>query len=138
MQEQRDARKIAWECPKCTAIVENSTFKITNGKNKGLTLKQKHMKSCDYHEAEMEEEIKGEVSSTEERIKEGERQKDIKYKKRVKKCQFRGCGIVYKGDSVLYFKKYIKNWSFKNQKELGGWIVRTSRKFDFDVQDNSS
>ena len=133
-QKERDARKIDWECPHCYAVISNSTFKITNGTNKGLTLREKHLKLCGHYVPDEKEDIVSEVSSTEERVIEGKRLEDIKYKNRIKKCPFSGCRKVYKGDAVLYFKQHLKKCSFKNQKELGSWVIRTSRKYDFDLQ----
>ena len=45
-QEERNVRKVDWECPHCSVVVKNSTYKITNGKKKGLALRKKHLKFC--------------------------------------------------------------------------------------------
>jgi len=134
-QKERDARKIDWECPHCSNILTNSTYKITNGKHKGLTIRQKHLKICVDYSTEEKESLDEEVSSTEERIREGDRIKDMKYDNRVKKCPYNGCKKVYKGQSTQYFKQHIKTCSFKNQKELGNWVMKTSRKYDFDLKE---
>ena len=45
-QELRDARKVSWMCPICGEVLPNSTWKITNGKDKGLSLKHNNVKYC--------------------------------------------------------------------------------------------
>ena len=132
-QEERDARKISWECPHCSAIVENSTFKITNGKDKGITLKEKHIKNCSPVPNDELEDSNEEVSSTEERVRKGKQLKELKKQNRVKKCPYLGCNKIYRGSSMQYFTRHVKECSYKNQKELGKWVIRNSKTYDYNL-----
>ena len=98
-----------------------------------MTLKNKHLKYCTETGTELKDDSQSEVSSTEERVRQGEEVKERKKLDVVKSFPYTGCGKVYKGASLVHFRRHIKDCSFKNQKELGGWVVRTSRKFDFDM-----
>ena len=74
-----------------------------------------------------------EVSSTEERVIKGEELNERKKLAVVKTCPYSGCGKTYKGSTLVYFKKHVIECSFRNQRELGGWVISTSRKYDFDL-----
>ena len=74
-----------------------------------------------------------EVSSTEERVRKGEQLAEQNKTKKAKTCPYTGCGKVYKGNTLVYFKKHVKTCTFKNQVELGYWVAKTSRKYDFDM-----
>ena len=116
----------------------NSSSKITNGVNKGLTLKKKHIRDCNEIEQELLEELKEEVSSTEERISKGERRRLLMKKKKIKRCPYRGCNKEYKDGSRQCFRNHLKRCSFRNQKELGNWVIQNSRKYDFDMLEDNS
>ena len=130
----RDARKITWVCPGCSFAVENATYRITNGEHKGFTKAQKHRSICLEFGGESKSELE-EVSSTEERVKEGERVKELRDKRRVRVCPYKGCKKKYKGKSGAGFRNHLKTCTFKTQKELGEWVIRNSRKYDHDMLD---
>ena len=132
-QEIRDSKKVAWTCPICGEELLNSTWKITNGRDKGLTLKAKHIKVCMNVVSERKSESDSDVSSTEERVARGVEAAEGAKISVVKACPYTGCGKMYKGYSLVYFKKHVLNCSYKNQKELGKWVIRTSRKFDHNM-----
>ena len=132
----RDLRKINWECPICGELVTNASYKITNGRNKGKTLKQKHVADCAEIERKLEDEVKSDISSTEERVKRGEVKRELEKKRRVRRCPYSGCNKEYKNNSGESFRSHLKNCTFKNQKELGGWVIKNSRKFDYDMLEN--
>ena len=124
---------MSWTCPICGDILTNSTWKITNGRNKGLTLKAKHIKLCMGIERENMNDSDDEVSSTEERVLRGEEVAEREKLSVVKICPYTGCGKTYKGNSLVYYKKHVLSCTYRNQKELGNWVIRTSRKYDFDL-----
>ena len=68
----RDERKIDWTYPICAEVLPNSTWKITNGQNKGMTLKAKDVRYIMQIEREITDDSEVEVSSTEERVRKGE------------------------------------------------------------------
>ena len=96
-------------------------------------MKEKHIKYCMNIERKGNEEPNSEVSSTEERVIEGEKLQERMKLKVVKTCPYSGCGKSYKGSTLVYFKKHVLECSYRNQKELGGWVVKTSRKYDYDM-----
>ena len=51
----------------------------------------------------------------------------------AKTCPYTGCGKEYKVNSLVYFKKHVKTCSFQQQVELGYWVAKTSRKYNFDM-----
>ena len=132
-QEARDARKVPWTCPICGEIIQNSTWKVTNGNDKGLTLKAKHIKWCMNIERKDTNDSDSEVSSTEERVLRGDEEAENAKLSVVKVCPYSGCGKTYKGYTLVYFKKHVLTCTYRNQKELGNWVIRTSRKYDFDL-----
>ena len=124
-------RKITWECPHCSENIENSTYKITNGRHKGKSLKEKHILICTQVQVSESKESADEISSTEERVKKGEKQRKIIKENTVKRCPYKGCNKSYKGKSLVGFKKHLKGCSYRNQNELGNWVIRNARKYDF-------
>ena len=101
-------------------------------------MKAKHIKYCMDIERKDNEESDGDVSSTEERVVKGEVLKERMKLNVVKTCPFSGCGKLYKGSSLVYFKKHVLECSYRNQKELGGWVIKTSRKYDYDMIVNTN
>ena len=82
-------RKITWTCQYCAKEIANSTFKITNGKDKGKTLKQKHLLNCGQRSENQTDSSENPVSSTEERVKEGE-----KIKKKIKEIGLKSARML--------------------------------------------
>ena len=83
--------------------------------------------------SERKSESDSDVSSTEERVARGVEAAEGAKISVVKACPYTGCGKMYKGYSLVYFKKHVLNCSYKNQKELGKWVIRTSRKYDHNM-----
>ena len=132
-QESRDARKVSWTCPHCSLIVANSTFKITNGQHKGKTLKDKHLLICELADGDIKSSEEIPVSSTEERVKKGEKLAELRKSRETRACPFKGCKKKYRGKSGSGFRNHMKVYSYRNQKDLGVWVIKKSRKFDFDM-----
>ena len=43
---------------------------------------------------------------------------------------------VYKNAYAMGFRNHVKNRSFKNQRELGCWVIKSARKYDHDLLEN--
>ena len=132
----RDARKIEWICPICGEVLPNSTWKITNGQHKGLTLKEKHISICMDLVGNNNNDSEEKVSSTEERILRGEEEAERAKLRIVKHCPYTGCRKIYKGASLVRFRSHVKECSYRNQGELGSWVIKNSRKYDYDMLDD--
>ena len=81
----------------------------------------------------MDESSDNPISSTEERVKEGEKLNKRIKENRIKKCPYAGCSKEYKGKSLVGYKKHVKTCSYRNQQELGLWVMKNSRKYDYDL-----
>ena len=135
-KKSRDSRKVSWECPVCGEVLPNATYKITNGRHKGLTMKSKHKEICMSIRQEIKEDGKSDVSSTEERVRVGEIKKERLKMSLERRCPYSGCGKVYKNAYAVGFRNHVKSCSFKNQRELGCWVIKSARKYDHDLLEN--
>ena len=85
---------------------------------------------------EIKEDGKSDVSSTEERVRVGEIKKERLKMSLERRCPYSGCGKVYKNAYAVGFRNHVKNRSFKNQRELGCWVIKSARKYDHDLLEN--